>query len=55
MNQLKKEESERKKANEKICADCEAREYFTSICQTLGFKVKRNEIACNAFVPTRRA
>jgi len=45
---------EQKKADEKICADCKAREYFTSVCQTLGFKVGRTDFACRAFVPRRR-
>jgi hypothetical protein len=37
----------KKKADEKICADCKAREYFTSICQTLGFNVRRTDFACH--------
>ena len=54
VNQVKKEDEKRKKADEKICADCQSREHFTSICKTLGFKVKRTELTCNSFNPTRR-
>jgi hypothetical protein len=47
------EEIPKKKPDEKICADCMAREYFTNICLPLGFKIKRTDLACNAFVPRR--
>jgi hypothetical protein len=48
------EETEKKKADEKICADCMVGEYFTSICIPLGFKVNRTDIACNAFVSKKK-
>ncbi len=47
------DESKKKKASEKICADCFLREFGTGLCLKFGregaLKVKRTDMACNYF------
>ena len=57
-SEVKKDEP-KKKADEKICADCELREYGTSLCLCFGkeraIRVKRTDLACNYIQPKVRA
>jgi hypothetical protein len=47
------ETPKKKKAEEKICADCRLREFATSLCLCFGregaLKVRRTDLACNYF------
>jgi hypothetical protein len=56
--EIKRDEPKKKRADEKICADCELRENETSLCLCFGrgraLKVKRTDLACNHIQPKKR-
>ncbi len=53
------EAPKKKKADELICADCQLREYYTSLCLCFGregaLKVRRTDLACNHILPKVRS